>query len=224
MRRAVTSGLIPGLLAVVVGLYFALAASPGAAQGCNSCGCNSCASGCDTCSERNGDTCGHCCPYTLFSPLIGLARLLGAGCDPCGCRGCGNEIWIGEWRNRCCDPCDSCGNFTGGAGTYGGGEVIGTPAPATGGCNCGGYAHRNGATTANGYVKQRSAAPMSYASQRTQTKSGNYAVRPNNTGYASRPTASNGEIVGQPRIISVTDDVVTPARTAGAYSQPTRSR
>ena len=217
MRRAVTCGLIPALLAAVVGLGFASSAF---AQ--NGCGCQS-ACGCDTCCESNGDVCGRCCPYTLFTPLIGLARLLGAGCDPCGCRGCGGEVWIGEWRNRCCDPCDNCGNFVGGPAPYANGAVIGTTAPAAGGCNCGGYAHRGGTTVTSGYANTRSASPTTYVSQRSPTRSSGYTTRPTNAGYAARPTTAAGEVVGQPRIIAVSDDVVTPARTAGTSSQP-RSR
>jgi len=226
MRRAVTSGLTHGLLIGVVGLGLAWGATPNNAQACDGCCNGTCASACcDTCYESNGDNCGCCCPYTLFSPLIGLARLLGAGCDPCGCHGCGNEIWIGEWRNRCCDPCDSCGNFTGQGAPYVNGDVMGTPTPAaTGGCNCGGYTHRGNATMANGYVNSRSVPRTSYVSQRSQPRPMNYAARPVNPGYAPRPMVANGEAVGKPRIISVTDDVVTPARTAGVSTQTSRSR
>ena len=59
--------------------------------------------------------------------------------------GCGETYW-GDWYGDppdCNDPCDTCGNWTGGGVPAGGGYAIGghVGAPTAGGCSeCGGHA------------------------------------------------------------------------------------
>ncbi|MFZ5832016.1 MAG: hypothetical protein ACOY3P_18180 [Planctomycetota bacterium] len=85
--------------------------APAACADCGGCGVavGAC---CDTCGPCDIG-CGQC---VHPGPVTWVFRLLNRGvfCDGCGC---GERYW-GEWYNDpvdCCDPCDQCGNFTGGS-------------------------------------------------------------------------------------------------------------
>lgn len=57
---------------------------------------------------------GCCCPTHMYTPSCGSGCGLG-----CASGGCGEVYW-GEWMSdppAPCDPCDDCGNWTGGCGT-----------------------------------------------------------------------------------------------------------
>ena len=79
-----------------------------------------CDDGCGGCGEACGGPCGACRRHC--GPLTFVFDLLGMGCGFCG-ESCGERYW-GEPSDppACHDPCDGCGNWTGG------------------GCNCGGPA------------------------------------------------------------------------------------
>lgn len=97
-------------------------------------GCGACAGDCEpACGEACGPPCGPPCA-PCFRPLAWVGALL----HPPTWYGptCGEVYW-GDFHSDppdCCDPCDRCGNHTGGSAgvvVQGGTEVIDS------GCNCG---------------------------------------------------------------------------------------
>jgi hypothetical protein len=84
------------------------------------------------------DPCGSCCAADACGDCTSCCGVDPCGCDPCGCGPCGcgpcggifggclglltcgsgcSEMYWGEWASdppACCDPCDNCGNWTGG--------------------------------------------------------------------------------------------------------------
>ena len=73
----------------------------------------------------SGCACTHSSMYGGGCGATGCDDCGVASCEPaCGCgvetcsSGCGEVYW-GEWTNNppdCCDPCNNCGDFTGGGG------------------------------------------------------------------------------------------------------------
>ena len=130
--------------------------------------CAPCDTPCDGCGPAAGP-CGPCGPYRPWGPLFWLSRLFCFG----GC-GCGERYW-GVYSDQVdwADPCDGCGNWTGG-----------------GGCGCGGPNGFAGNGVGPGYVdggfaKTRAAPPSEVAvaaSPRPQyTATPQYATRPRYT-------------------------------------------
>lgn len=109
----------------------------GGGCGCGSCGItvsNSMCGGCGPCGGGGGCGCGPCGNHGVCGVFHWLFGWIGH----CGeCNGCG-EKYIPEWRERPCEPCDRCANWTGpsihkGKPYYGmprSGSNLGTPVEA----------------------------------------------------------------------------------------------
>ncbi|MEX2316971.1 MAG: hypothetical protein WD669_07460, partial [Pirellulales bacterium] len=100
-----------------------------AGQAWHGSGCDGCAGPCG-CDNSCGPGCG-CEPTCAAEPSCGCSsgRQCGGGgcCESLfkslfGCNGCHDEVYWCEWRNdppRCCEPCDTYGNWIGpSAGAY----------------------------------------------------------------------------------------------------------
>lgn len=169
MRRVVLVGLISGLLTAASGCYEAHYLlhnpfGPGSMPDCSQC------SPCMDEEPLCGDGCGSCGLGPVGAPVAGPAcgPVCASGCDPCGepcdwhplgwlvtlfhpityCgRSCG-EVYINEFHNDppdCCDPCDRCGQYVGGACSTGGCAAL--PGEGPGGCatgDCGGVVRADG--------------------------------------------------------------------------------
>ena len=73
-----------------------------------------CGPACDTCGDPCDETCGQPC-YSHCGPLSWLFAIFTCGYPDNGC----GEVYWGDFHGDppdCCDPCDRCGNWTGGAG------------------------------------------------------------------------------------------------------------
>lgn len=177
---------------------------------CGSCG--------DVCGGACGDVCGGpCCspcgyPWGPLSWVMGVFRsclhcgtYCGGGCGG-GCGGaCGGgcgELYWSDFHSQppdCCDPCDRCGNWTGG-GYYGGGCGSGCGGGCAGGhCQAPGYG--------SGYVAQNESRNVNQMVQARATSGPR-----NPQAYASQGSSSRYA----PRIVSVTDRVVRPAQGESA--------
>lgn len=176
-----------------------------------------CGAACSPCDEGCGP-CGDCgpCGYGACEggPIRWVLGVLGIHCGGCD-GGCG-ECYRGDWCSDppACDPCDRCGNYMGG----------GAAEYAPGSCpTCGGQASMTRQTpnravasaprkTAQSQaVRQRSpyaSQPAQYATQPAQYS--NQPVR-----YAKQPARQAGQYVGEPKVISETDEVVSESVEEG---------
>ena len=156
-------------------------------------GCRVCADACDACGDPGCDAYDCRRPGPLTS-LFGFLRC-GAFCGS----GCGERYW-GDWYGDppdCCDPCDNCGNFTGGANGR-----------STGGCSsCGGEPE----------YAARSARPS------TCSSCGQEIAR--SPAKPTRAAATAHSPSRAPRIISQTDRAVNPvaAHDTPHLAQPRRA-
>jgi hypothetical protein len=183
MKRVFYFTMIPALLALVLSGAVAQAGCP-----CESCGetCGDCG-GCD---HGCGCGCNHGCLCGLLAPIGWVAQVLGLNCPNCGCS---HEQYWGD-----CEPCTrSCCPHVGGCGCgCGGGEVFEGPAQGVphAGCNCGNNVSYRQMPAQGVYASRYQTAPVSsYANQNATRR------------VSGMPTDS------RPRVISVTDHVVTPA-------------
>lgn len=93
---------------------------PDCGPACDSCGdvaCAPCEPLCgNECSDPCEDPCGDPCgpnPQGTCGPLSWLFGIFTCGYPDCGC----GELYWSDFHNQppdCCDPCDRCGNWTGG--------------------------------------------------------------------------------------------------------------
>jgi hypothetical protein len=143
-----------------------------AGPACGPCGGAPVDANCEPCCEACGDACsgsccdacsGSCCDTTcgpnwfLWGPFYWLFGVGGWGCSNSGC----GEFYWSDFHSEppdCCDPCDRCGNWTGGC--YDGGcAQAGSPGCSSGQCAVrppqGRYAAKRRA--ASGRVAQRGA-------------------------------------------------------------------
>ena len=127
-----------------------------------SCGCESPCGGNCSCQTQRGNpcrdaACGEDCGYPYRRPGVRSCDPCGEICRPMTCHdktfcgpltpifalftrdswrgsGCGERYWGDFYGDPpdCSDPCDRCGNYTGGYGGWNGGGGSGR------GCNCGG--------------------------------------------------------------------------------------
>ena len=163
---------------------------------CDDCGMacgGACSEPCETaCGQCGGDSCAACCPPC--GPLTWLFAILSQGyCGP----SCG-EVWWGDWHGAppdCCDPCDRCGEYTGG----------GAPACERCGAGYAGKARQGGTTTV--------------AARRANGNLADRAVGSKPAG--SRITGASSKYA--PRLMSVTDRVVDKSRP-GSVPQATLPR
>lgn len=170
--------------------------------------------------------CGSPCGLHVLAPIRFVLRTLGAGlhCDGCDCE----RYWPGCHRG--CDPCDRCGRWVGPAAGSGCGS----------GCGCG-HGPAGPGYVGPGYVGPGPAIPGPYMAQRQQGTPRTYAqyanaqyagaqstnaqyasqVQPRTTGPAPLPNnryPANlaGQTVGAPKVIGVTDEVVSEGSAAPA--------
>lgn len=146
----------------------------------------------DVCGEPCGDPCGEPCggpgygPYGHpWGPLSWLFGIFTCGYHDSGC----GEFYWSDFHSEppdCCDPCDRCGNYTG--GYHGGGY-----GQSSGCSECGsGYGPAGYARNVNSDLRPRA----------VQAGEG-YVIRNPSSKYA-------------PKIVSVTDRAVRPAPTGSA--------
>jgi len=156
-----------------------------------------CDGGCGACGPCGGPVCWqHPFLAALFHPIQWT------GCSRGGC----GELYLGDFHSNppdCCDPCDRCGQWTGGgpvmdyaAGPmmdYSTGPAMVSPpaapaAPASGCPNCG-KSHASVRTTNQGYTASQPARMVSQTG-------GTMAARPMQTNsYASQAAARPSTIV-----------------------------
>lgn len=149
--------------------------------GCDTCrdtSCDACGgSSCGSCGGYGGNPCGDSC-WSGRGPLSWLfGGLCGGGC--CG-SGCGEFYWSDFYSEPpdCCDPCDRCGNWTGGSCGYGGG--------CGGGCGGSGYCAVK--PLQNGYAAGKVALGRQVA---------NRAAAPRNRQVANRATAPSRQVANR---------------------------
>lgn len=147
---------------------------------------------CDSCSGPRGPSCGPVCdpcsgPVGRGHPLLWMIfhPLQWGACNGCG------ELYLGDFHGDppdCCDPCDHCGNWTGGAAM--GGPMMGyTPGPApvapagpaapAATCPTCGRVHAGGTVT-QGYTSNQAPRVISQAGYAVRTAPGQvnpYAMR-----------------------------------------------
>lgn len=192
-------GMAMGLFIVAAGWCGGLL-DTAAVAGCASCGCGPvCESGCgcDTCCQPcppcggGSAGCGGC--IHPLAPVEWVLRLLGGSCaNGGGCPGgCSGETYWGDCGTGGCNPCDACGNYMGRVpAAYG-------PMHAAPAAGCGCAMHSQG-VPANNYVQRAPAIP--------QGRSNGYARYPAR-GQAV-PTAYYSQPGAQPRVVSMTEQVV----------------
>lgn len=151
------------------------------------CGCSSCGEPCCGCGTGCGQGCAPswcgsgtaCCPRKCCLKNYGFCCCCGhvvdAFCKCCPCGGCSGEVYWNEWHNDppyCQDPCNSCGQFTGGCGGYGCNDGCCNGGCSTGSCGCDGCTSQTGSTNGSAaYVRQTPA-----QAKPTQVATG---IRPN---------------------------------------------
>ncbi len=206
---------------------------------CASCGDVCVDAGCDTCCDPCGDTCcdpcGGCgcdpCGGSCWSgcgPLSWLFGGLSWGC--CG-SGCGEFYWSDFYSEPpdCCDPCDRCGNWTGGS------------------CGCGaacGSGYCAVRPVQNGYAASKAAPRRQVANRATAPRSRQVANRtaPPNRQAANRaapgqnravlawvlrdvegPVITDPSSPYAPKLVSVVDHAASPTPAQSAPVEQTAS-
>jgi hypothetical protein len=208
MRHALLIGMVLGVLAAsgCCGLHHGCGITVCEPMGCCDVGCGPvCGDGCcgmdcgcceEVCCEPCCDPCGGSCCHRRgpLSWALGLLRCCfhcgwWGGCGACG-GGCGEFYWsdFHSVPPNCCDPCDRCGNWTGGG--YGGG----CDTCWEGHCQTSGYE--------GGYVARN----QTHGTRRTARATGGPKA---SQGYVSGDSSSRYA----PRIVSVTDRAVGPAES-----------
>ena len=190
--------------------------TPCGVLGCGSAPCETCGPACagdcvsacepcaDSCAAPCGDvcsdaSCGSCdgCGYP-YGPLSWLYRIFSCGYRGSGC----GECYWSDFHSEppdCCDPCDRQGNWTGGGYSAGCGQWGGWG----GGC-----------ATCSGGTCQSSPSPRGYLA-------GN---------QPSMQASSQGQVITDPssqyapRVVSVTERVVSPTPTKAASVEQTAAK
>ena len=189
------------------------------------CGCSSCCSPCGGCGTGCATWCGSGtanCPRKCCLKNWGF-------CSPCGhivdaickctpCSGCSGEVYWSEWHNDppCCqDPCNQCGQWTGGGcGSCGGGSCgcnsgsCGCGGGSTSSCGCdGGYASQTPPRSSTAFARhapanrtiaansrpqqQQQSAGQSRQSYVSQTPTQSVPMRTASRPMANRPVSNN---------------------------------
>ncbi len=188
--------------------------------GCDTCGptcAGDCVSACDPCGDPCAEPCGDACCDASCGPCDGC----GQPCGPlswlfgifswgyCG-SGCGECYWS-DFHSEppdCCDPCDRCGNWTGGGYYAGCGQCGGWD----GGCSACGGGYCQTPPRQTGYLAGKSS-PNVNRGARPSTNRGSqgYVITDPSSRYA-------------PRVVSVTERVVKPTPTKAAPVEQTAAK